>query len=410
MKKLAVVLMVLCLVYPAYSAQKQSQTDTKKKIQQYNAIAKKKSQQSKNLLSQLSRLKKDASASQAEMANLEQENRKLQDTVGEINRNIDSVNASMNEILALLRGRLVDLYKKTSEEVSLSLILNSNSTHDAVNTAYMIQRFAREDQAMIDELAQKEHELTEARAKLKENQDQIAAKTTELKKKRDEFDTTIKKTDTLLKNVQSEQRKAEAAAKELESAQRAVGAKITNLMKQKTTKTAKSSKTTVMKNSGSGSAIKITQTKGSSQPKSAPAQTAAKTPAASPKSLAWPVRGTVTMQYGSRIHPTFKTKIFNSGIDIKAASGTPVKAAAPGEVLYQGWLRGFGQVVIIDHGGDLSTVYAHLAGANVREGASVKAGTIIGRVGNSGTDSDYGLHFEVRKNGAAQNPMNYLHG
>ena len=124
--------------------------------------------------------------------------------------------------------------------------------------------------------------------------------------------------------------------------------------------------------------------------------------------LSWPVNGTVTMQYGSRVHPVFKTKIFNSGIDIKASQGTPVKAAGAGEVLYQGWLRGFGQVVIIDHGGDISTVYAHLGGASVREGSTVKAGTVIGRVGNSGTNSEYGLHFEVRKNGSAQNPMNYL--
>ena len=76
--------------------------------------------------------------------------------------------------------------------------------------------------------------------------------------------------------------------------------------------------------------------------------------------------------------------------------------------MYQGWLRGFGQVIIIDHGGDLTTVYAHLGGASVREGISVKAGTVIGRVGNTGTDSEYGLHFEVRKNGSAVNPMNYL--
>ena len=407
MKKLAVVLMVLCFVYPAYSASKtKSPTDPNKKIQEYNAIAKKKSQQSKNLLSQLSRLKKDASESQAQMADLERENKKLEDSVGEINKDIDRVNASMNEILALLRGRLVDLYKKTSEEVTLSLILNSNSTHDAVNTAYMIRRFAQEDQAMIEELVRKEHELAMARTKLKKNQDQIAVKTTQLKKKREEFDTTIKKTDTLLKNVQSEQKKAEAAARELENAQRAVGTKITSLMKQKTTKAAKSSKSTVITNSGAGSTIKITQTK-SSQPKPAQ-QTAPKTTASSPTSMLWPVRGTVTMQYGSRIHPTFKTKIFNSGIDIKAASGTPVKAAAPGEVLYQGWLRGFGQVVIIDHGGDLSTVYAHLGGTSVREGAAVNTGTVIGKVGNTGTDSQYGLHFEVRKNGSAQNPMNYL--
>ncbi|MBR1418194.1 MAG: M23 family metallopeptidase, partial [Synergistaceae bacterium] len=100
--------------------------------------------------------------------------------------------------------------------------------------------------------------------------------------------------------------------------------------------------------------------------------------------------------------------VFNSGIDIKASQGAPVKAAAGGEVLYTGWMRGFGQVVILDHGGNISTVYAHLSSTQVKEGQSVRAGSVLGAVGNSGTESEYALHFEVRKAGSAQNPMNYL--
>ena len=412
MKKLIAALMILCFVLPAYSAnidkqikaQQKSQSDMKKKIQQYNAIAKEKSKQSKNLLSQLSRLKQNANESQAAMNTLEEENTKLQNSVSELNRRIARVNESIMIITAALRNRLIDMYKFTPQDNTLSLILNSQGPHEAVNTAYMLRRFAMQDQAMIDELRQKEHELTEARSKLEENKTKIAKQTDELKKKREEFDSTIKKTDSLLRNVQNEQKKAEAAAKELENAQRAVGSKINTLMKQK--KTAQTKK--------AASPAKITNVSSKSNAKTtAKAQASAPAPSKAPaagsvKSLSWPVNGTVTMQYGSRVHPTFKTKIFNSGIDIKAASGTPVKAAGPGEVLYQGWLRGFGQVVIIDHGGDLSTVYAHLGGTSVREGAVVKAGTVIGRVGNTGTDSEYGLHFEVRKNGNAQNPMNYL--
>ena len=394
---------------PAYSAnidsqikaQQKSQSDMKKKIQQYNAIAKEKSKQSKNLLTQLSRLKQNANESQAQMNTLEQENTRLQNSVRELNRSIARVNESMRIIIATLKNRLVDMYKFTPQENSLSLILNSQGPHEAVNTAYMLRKFAVQDQYMLEELTRKEHELTEARNRLEENKSRIAQQTDELKKKREEFDSTIKKTDTLLKNVQSEQKKAEAAAKELENAQRAVGNKINSLMKQKktaqTNKASSSKITNTSSKSGSKTVAKTTQSASSK---------AAST--GSVKSLSWPLNGTVTMQYGSRVHPTFKTKIFNSGIDIKAASGTPVKAAGPGEVLYQGWLRGFGQVVIIDHGGDLSTVYAHLGGTSVREGAVVKAGTVIGRVGNTGTDSAYGLHFEVRKNGNAQNPMNYL--
>ena len=154
------------------------------------------------------------------------------------------------------------------------------------------------------------------------------------------------------------------------------------------------------------STAKVTTVQGSKA--AVPVKTTITNPSRGVNSLSWPVSGQVVMQYGSRVHPTFKTKIFNSGIDIKAPSGAPVKAAGPGDVLYTGWLRGFGQVVIIDHGGNLSTVYAHLSGATVREGASVKTGTVVGHVGNTGTDSAYGLHFEVRKNGSAVNPMSYL--
>jgi septal ring factor EnvC (AmiA/AmiB activator) len=406
--------MIICFVIPAYSAnidsqirtEQRNQSDMKKKIQQYNAIAREKSKQSRNLLSQLSRLRQNANESQAQMENLEQENTKLLNSVSELNKSIARVNESMKKIIASLRNRLVDMYKFTPQDNGLRLILNSQGPHEAINTAYMLRRFARQDQAMLEELSRKEHELTEAKNKLEENKTKIAHQTDELKRKREEFDSTIRRTDSLLRNVQSEQKKAEDAAKELENAQRAVGNKINTLMRQKKTAQTKRTKTTAP--------VKITNV---SEPSKTTAKTKTTTPVSTPsrapaagsvKSLSWPLNGTVTMQYGSRVHPTFKTKIFNSGIDIKAASGTPVKAAGPGEVLYQGWLRGFGQVVIIDHGGDLSTVYAHLGGTSVREGAVVKAGTVIGRVGNTGTDSEYGLHFEVRKNGNAQNPMNYL--
>lgn len=375
--------------------QQQNQADMKKKIQQYNAIAKQKSKESKTLLSQLSRLRKDANESESQMKDLEQKNSKLQASVNELNKSIVRVNESMNHIITMLKGRLAELYKHTPDENSISVIFSSGGPHEAVNTAYMLNIFARQDIEMFRELTERERELNEAKRRLEADKSQILKQTDELKKKQEEFDTAVRKTDNLLKNVQSEQKKAEAAAKELESAQRAVGNKITNLMRQKQRK---------------NSSVKISKSKapvGGSKA-AVPVATKSSAPKGGVKTLAWPVKGTVTMQYGSRVHPTFKTKIFNSGIDIRAAAGTPVKAAAPGEVLYQGWLRGLGQVVIIDHGGELTTVYAHLSATSVREGSDVKTGTVIGRTGNTGTDAEFGLHFEVRKNGAAQNPMNYL--
>ena len=93
---------------------------------------------------------------------------------------------------------------------------------------------------------------------------------------------------------------------------------------------------------------------------------------------------------------------------MKAPKGTPIKAADPGEVLYTGWMRGYGQVVIIDHGANLTTVYAHMSKIETSENAKVTRKTVIGRVGATGVATGNHLHFEVRVNGDAVNPMKYL--
>ncbi|MBP8785766.1 MAG: M23 family metallopeptidase, partial [Synergistaceae bacterium] len=98
----------------------------------------------------------------------------------------------------------------------------------------------------------------------------------------------------------------------------------------------------------------------------------------------------------------------HTGIDIDGNKGDPVRAANDGEVLYTGWLRGYGQVVILDHGGNLTTVYAHLSKIDAQESSKVSRGDLIGRVGSTGVSTGNHLHFEVRVNGNAVNPMSYL--
>ena len=124
--------------------------------------------------------------------------------------------------------------------------------------------------------------------------------------------------------------------------------------------------------------------------------------------LPWPTSGTVNSEFGMRQHPQFNTRIKHTGIDIAAPIGTPVISVAAGEVLFAGWLRGYGQVIIIDHGGNLTTVYAHLSRMDVRENQSVSAGQAIGGVGSTGISTGSHLHFEVRINGDARNPRDYL--
>jgi murein DD-endopeptidase MepM/ murein hydrolase activator NlpD len=124
--------------------------------------------------------------------------------------------------------------------------------------------------------------------------------------------------------------------------------------------------------------------------------------------LDWPLRGPIAIPYGFREHAVFKAKFFNAGLDIRAASGAVVRTAGPGEVLFSGKLQGFGHVVVVDHGQNISTVYTHLSSARVREQDAVQPGAPLGVVGSTGAAGGYGFHFEVRVEGAAKNPLNYL--
>ncbi len=120
----------------------------------------------------------------------------------------------------------------------------------------------------------------------------------------------------------------------------------------------------------------------------------------------WPVRGRVTSPFGARVL-NGRTE-FHTGIDIGAPTGTNIVAAESGLVSYTGYMRGYGNIVIIRHNGGYSTVYAHNSVNLVKKGQSVKKGNIIGKVGKTGNATGPHLHFEVRSIGKPCNPLPYL--
>lgn len=124
--------------------------------------------------------------------------------------------------------------------------------------------------------------------------------------------------------------------------------------------------------------------------------------------LAWPADGPVTSGYGYRTHPIFGDRRFHAGIDIGAGYGAPVWAADAGEVVFAGVMSGYGNVVVVDHGGGLATTYNHLSGFSVGTGQRVSRGQQVGSVGCTGYCTGPHLHFEVRVNGEPVDPMPYL--
>ena len=123
----------------------------------------------------------------------------------------------------------------------------------------------------------------------------------------------------------------------------------------------------------------------------------------------WPVDGTLEGGFGGRRNPFGGPGYeFHTGQDIEAPMGTRVIAGARGQVSFVGWQNGYGQLVVIDHGGGLSTRYGHLSHIDVDLGQSVSRGQLIGEVGSTGRSTGPHLHYEVRINDQAVNPLQYL--
>ena len=122
----------------------------------------------------------------------------------------------------------------------------------------------------------------------------------------------------------------------------------------------------------------------------------------------FPANARISSGFGNRVHPILGYSRFHGGVDFAAPQGTAIYAADSGQVIFSGWYGGYGQTVIVDHGGGLTTLYAHASRLLVREGQSVRQGQSIAAVGSTGLSTGPHLHFEVRRNGNPVNPMGYL--
>lgn len=126
--------------------------------------------------------------------------------------------------------------------------------------------------------------------------------------------------------------------------------------------------------------------------------------------MGWPVPGVsrITSEFGYRIHPVLKYKKMHTGLDIGAPSGTTVVAANGGTVIMAGWNNSYGNLVMIDHGGGIVTLYAHNSSLLVNTGDVVKRGQAVAKSGSTGMSTGPHVHFEVRVNGEYKNPREWL--
>ena len=332
----------------------------------------------KGVLTQINTLDQKKKVTEQRIRVLELKHEKVKDTIESLRADVKSAELDLGRMKSVLEERLLDIYKYGGV-AEFNLLLSASTAHEAMDTAFLLNRISLQDQAMIDLMLEKKDRLSKSAAAMEQQRKELATNTTNLSKARSTYKSEISKSNDFLGKVRKEKTLHEQAVKELQESQKEIQRTVMALMKRKRDEEQKDS----------SRSTRYTYLPSGGQ-------------------LSWPVQGQISSSFGMRVHPTFRTKMMHTGIDIRAPRGTPVRAAGPGEVLYAGWLRGYGQIVIIDHGNNLSSVYAHLSNISAGEGSAVKKGQTIGSVGSTGTATGAHLHFEVRANGDARDPMKYL--
>jgi murein DD-endopeptidase MepM/ murein hydrolase activator NlpD len=281
------------------------------------------------------------------------------------------------EAVARLSKRLVEIY--TSERTSsLSVVLDSGNFSDMLDQLEFLNTIGRQDHKIAGEVETAKLQMQETRNSTRRTRRQVAettrtvaARTAEQRAVRDRLAwsqralaTARRDKRATLATVREDKEDAIGHMRDLQAQSAALAAKI---------------------RSAQSSSI-------------VPAPTGA----ASAAGFVWPVHGILTSGFGwrwGRMH---------EGIDIAVSNGTPVVAAAAGTVIVAGWMGGYGNLVVVDHGGGISTAYGHNTSVTVGVGQQVAQGQLIAYSGNTGHSTGPHVHFEVRINGGAVDPMGYL--
>lgn len=278
------------------------------------------------------------------------------------------VEKNLAERSQILNKRMRDIYKNGQVNY-LDVLFGAADFADFTTRAELLKRVVNMDLNLVNQVKAEREFVLEKRAELQRDKQAIIDLKAQAAAQKAVIENSKKQQETVLNSAVSERDTAEQAYQELMENSRQIEEMIRRIQ------------------SGGSSAAAAAGGSGA---------------------LMWPTSGPITSPFGWRTHPIFGTERFHSGIDIGADYGEPVVAADGGVVVSSGWLGGYGNVVIIEHGNGISTLYAHNSELLVEEGARVYKGQLVSRVGSTGYSTGPHLHFEVRSNGSPVSPMNYL--
>ena len=321
-----------------------------------------------------------------------------------IDRLQDQIDVKTTELDAAVKAldskkeRFAETVRTTYEQGEtsyLEVLLNASSFSDLLSRLEIVSAIMDDNKKIVAEYTAAKEDIQQKRDDLQATQDEQVQYQENLKYKAEE-----------LKSSEEQQKALQESLQAYQKEQKAEYERITSEMDTVSDQIAEQSR----KEAAAAAAAAAKKKSGSSSSSSSSSAGNLSSATLTSGTFTWPLPGYTnnSSAYGWRTHPIFGTRKFHKGEDIPAPTGTPIVAAASGTVTTAGWVSGYGNYTVINHGGGVMTAYGHQSSINVSVGQTVTAGQTIGLVGSTGNSTGPHLHFEVYVNGSTQNPMSYF--
>ena len=306
---------------------------------------------------------------ETEIQNLNIQTQNLSTSISDLEQKLDTSKKRYEKQSEEMQLRVTSLYE-SGETYYLDVLLGSNTLSELISNYYLLSEINRLDEQLLEDIEKEKNKIETNKNSLEKQKQQLI-----LVRNNKERTAVILENSRIQKNLfisqlNEEQRELQTQIEEYENAIKQVNEEILLIVSQN------------IDTEYSGGI------------------------------MAWPVPGytTLTSQFGMRLHPILRVYKLHTGIDIGAPKGANFVAAADGIVIKAGMNAGYGNVVVLDHGGGITTLYAHGSEILVSVGQQVKRGEPILKVGSTGYSTGPHAHFEVRVNGDCVQPLNFLKG
>jgi septal ring factor EnvC (AmiA/AmiB activator) len=378
-----ILMLLLCIQAIPARAQEPALDGTKelqrirRQMQEKKKELKRADRKERSILTELDRIDREVQAGKAELADQQKALLEAEVSLRHVEQSNSELSKELSGLKQMYGQRLRALYKMSKNGYAAGALAAEGPGDSAKRIRYL-SIIAERDQALIQEFGKALASLSQQQADMTERKQQLLERRQVIKSKKTALESRKKRKALILASVREQKNVYEHTLRELEESSASLWAMVKRSEQERPEE---------------------------------PRRPAPRQPAATgvdANRLPWPLEGRVLTRFGMQRHPQFKTMVFRRGIEISAREGDAVHAVSDGKVAFADWYKGYGRLMIIEHGPGFYTLYGNLSRLDLNKGDQVVKGQVVGLAGDTGSLQGSKLYFEMRRNGEAQDPLLWL--